>query len=195
MSKIIPILPCVSIDEQCAFYEALGFATTAKYRSPNAYVCVEFEDIALHFWGSRKNEPSANASMVFIHIADADALNGRFSTNLKTALGKIPRSGMPRISKVRALQDDRRFTVCDPGGNTLYFATPTSGAVSARTLESVEHAKAFAVVYDLLHSHENAEKAVKSLAAFMRRYDELGGADKAKVDALAGEIEEASKPS
>jgi hypothetical protein len=159
------------------------------------YVCVELEDIVLHFWGNRKNEPSANASMVLIQIADADTLNERFSANLKATLGKIPRSGIPRVSKVRALQDDRRFTVCDPGGNTLYFATPTSGAVPARTLDSPEHSKTFAVVYDLLHSHENAEKAAKSMTVFMRRYDELGNSDKAKVDVLAREIEEASKPS
>lgn len=193
MAKVIPILPCVNIDEQCAFYESIGFEVTAKYRAPNAYAALRYEDITLHFWGSKKNDPSANASMVFVEIEDAHALNAVFCENVKRASGKIPRIGMPRITKVRALKEDTRFTLCDPSGNTLYFGAPNGGAsVPGRTLDSEAHAKQFALIYDLLHSHENPEKAAKALRVFMRHKAALSEPDMEKVFALAAEIEEAT---
>jgi hypothetical protein len=130
MSKVIPILPCVNVNEQCAFYESIGFETIAKYTTPNAYAVLNYKDITLHFWGSKKHEPAANASMIFVEVDDVNEFNTVFSENIKKACGKIPRSGMPRITKVRELKEDRRFTLCDPAGNTLYFGTPTNGKLS-----------------------------------------------------------------
>jgi hypothetical protein len=132
--------------------------------------------------------------MVFIEVGDVEIFNADFCGNIKKATGKTPRTGMPRITKVRNLKDDKRFTLCDPAGNTIYFGTPNDGGtVEARTLENEKHAKAFAVVYDLLHSHEDPEKASKALAVFMRYKDELNDSDKDKLAGLASEIEEAQK--
>lgn len=193
MAKVIPILPCMQIDEQCAFYESIGFVVDAKYKAPNAYAVVRYDDITLHFWGSKKHDPSANASMLFVAIDDANALNATFCENIKKASGRIPRSGMPRITKVRELKDDKRFTLCDPAGNTLYFGTPNDGAaVTNRTLDNQRHAKQFAAIYDLLHSHEEPAKAAKALAVFMPYKDELTGGDREKLSILVAEIEEAS---
>jgi hypothetical protein len=64
-------------------------------------------------------------------------------------------------------------------------------SVEARTLTNEKHAKAFAAVYDLLHSHEEPEKATKALSVFMRNVDELDVSDKEKLDVLVFEIEEA----
>jgi hypothetical protein len=190
MAKVIPILPCVTIDAQCDFYESLGFRVIEKYRAPNAYAVVGYEDIILHFWGSRKHEPSSNACMVFVELDDVDQVNSSFCVNLKEALGRVPRTGMPRISKVRELKDDNRFTVCDPAGNTLYFGTPNGGnTVEGRTLDCKQHAKDFARIYDLLHSHESPEQAAKALVRFQRERGSLDQADMQKLEELAAEIE------
>lgn len=189
MHAAIPILPCAAIDAQCRFYEAIGFSIIQKYKSPNAYAVVAYNDLTLHFWGSKKHDPAANASMVFVITDDVDGLHRRFCENLKKAQGKISRTGMPRISKVRELKDDRRFTLCDPAGNTLYFGMPNDGStVHARTLENEKHAKAFAAVYDLLHSHEEPKKAANALAIFMHNAGELEEPDKKKLENLASAI-------
>jgi hypothetical protein len=182
----------VNINEQCAFYESIGFAITAKYTSPNAYAVMEYDDLTLHFWGSKKNNPLENASMTYIEVTDVDYLNKVFCVNIKSASGKVPRTGFPRISKVRELKEDKRFTLTDLGGNTIYFGTPNDGkTVEARTLENGSHAKAFAVVYDLLHSHEEPEKASKALLSFMRYKDNLSESDLDKLVALKSYIEQA----
>ena len=35
--RMIPILPCRSIDDQIAFYESIGFEVTFRQKVPNVY--------------------------------------------------------------------------------------------------------------------------------------------------------------
>jgi hypothetical protein len=140
------------------------------------------------------NIPAHGSSLVFIEVGDAEIFNADFCGNIKKATGKVPRTGIPRITKVRDLKEDKQFTLCDPAGNTIYFGTPNDGGtVEARTLENEKHAKVFAVVYDLLHSHESPEKASKALASFMQYENELNDSDKEKLAKLTSEIEETLK--
>ncbi len=53
--------------------------------------------------------------MCFLSVEQVDTVYNGFAKGLKHYLGKIPRSGIPRISKVRDLSNDRRFTLADPG--------------------------------------------------------------------------------
>jgi predicted enzyme related to lactoylglutathione lyase len=189
MSKIIPLLPAKNMSEQCTFYESIGFTLVKKYTAP-PYAVVEYEDISLHFWLNKKQAPEENATCIFIEVDNVDDINNLFVTNLKQATGKIPRSGFPRISKIRELKEDRRFTLSDPSGNTIYFGTPAKMPV-ARMLENEKYAKIFGTIYDLLYSHENPEKAKKALPKIMRHREELSPVDKEKLDVLAQEIEKA----
>jgi hypothetical protein len=189
MSKVIPILPCANINEQCGFYESIGFTATAKYTAPNAYAVVQFDDITLHFWGSRKHIPEHNASCVFIEVGDVDAINELFCANIKKATGKVPRAGFGRITQTRSLKEDRRFTLCDPAGNTIYIGTPQTDCPD-RTLTSSQHAKAFAMAYDLLHSHESPEKAAKTLPKLQVIKSQVGSLDREKIEMLITKIEE-----
>jgi hypothetical protein len=191
MSKVIPILPCASIDELCAFYESIGFAAAAKYKAPNAYAVLRYDDITLHFWGSKKHEPTHNASCVYIEVDDADSFNEKFCRSIKKATGKVPRTGFGRISEVRSLKEDRRFTLCDPAGNTIYIGTPQTDCPE-RSLANGKYAAMFATVYDLLHSNENPVKAAKALPKLTAIRDELAEADKLKVDRLIAQINEQS---
>lgn len=132
--------------------------------------------------------------MVFIEVEDADSLNAEFCGNMKSAWGKVPRTGFPRISKVRELKEDKRFTLCDPSGNTFYFGTPNNGnTITMRTLDNEQLAESFAVIYDLLHSKESPEIAAKALSVFNRSKVELNVSDKEKLAVLTSEIEEALK--
>lgn len=191
MDKVIPILPCRDIKAQVAFYESLGFTLKSVYTSPSPYAVLELGEIELHFYGSKKMEPAHNASMCFVKVDDVDAVYNSFVSNLKERTGKIPRSGAPKITKVRDLASDRRFTLTDTGGNTFYIGTPVQEGDTNffRTLENEKWAAKFAVLYDLLHSKEDPALAGNMLPKLLAANDELSGLDNAKLLILAVEIQ------
>jgi hypothetical protein len=191
MSKVIPILPCPDIRKQVTFYEQLGFEIKGIYTSPNAYAAVQLGTIELHFWGSRKLVPAENSSMCFIQVEDVDAVNDAFTMNLKTHTGKVPRSGIPKITKVRDLASDRRFTLTDTGGNTIFIGTPAAeGSVNFfRTLQHEAFARKFTVLYDIVYSKEAPELAAETLPKYGILKDRLNDLDKAKYLLVLLEIQ------
>lgn len=97
-------------------------------------------------------------------------------------------TGIPRISKVRDLVDDRRFTLADAGGNTLYIGSPMKDRFF-RSLEHGELARRFAVLYDVLHSKEDPAMAAKILPKYTDMKDLLTGLDKARFLLLELDIQ------
>lgn len=192
MDKVIPILPCPDIRTQTSFFQQLGFQLTAIYTSPNPYAVMAYGSIELHFYGSKKNDPPANSTMCFIMVRDVDAVYEAFAHGLKKNTGKVPRSGIPRISKVRDLVTDRRFTLTDTGGNTYFVGTPVQAGASAffRTLQNEEAAKKFAVLYDLVFSKEDFAMAEKMLPKFDEEKDLAYELDDAKYQLLKLEIQQ-----
>lgn len=190
---VIPILPCPDIKAQVAFYEQLGFDITGLYTSPNPYASVRLGTIELHFWGSRKHVPAENASMCFIQVGDVDVVYHAFVSNLKQHTGKVSRSGIPRISKVRDLSADRRFTLTDPGGNTIFIGTPVQPGSSNffRTLGDEKQAKKFAVLYDVVYSKEDPALAAGMLPKSGIDEALLPDLDKAKFRLVVLEIQQA----
>lgn len=195
MGKIIPILPCQSVKEQVAFYENLGFEIVEVYTRPYPYAVVKLNEIELHFYGSKKTVPSENPQMCYLKVDDVDRIYEKFTVDLKRNLGKIPRSGIPRISKLKDLQDDRRFIITDLGGNTIIVGTPNNKLTDEfpflRTLESTEHAKNFTILYDLLYSKEDADVAHNMLVKFFPEEltsMDIGELDIAKILLVALEI-------
>lgn len=195
MNKVIPILPCPDIRRQVEFYQQLGFEIKGVYTSPNAYAAMALGNIELHFWGNRKNVPAENSSMCFIYVDDVDAVNDAFTNSLKAHTGKIPRSGIPKITKVRDLVADRRFTLTDPGGNTLFIGTPvTDGSVNFfRTLQHETFAKKFTVLYDIVYSKEEPAMAAETLPRYGIVKDELNDLDKGKYLLVILEIQRSLK--
>ncbi|WP_139230804.1 hypothetical protein [Paenibacillus catalpae] len=164
------MLPCPSIKEQVAFYEMLGFQTVQTYTRPNPYAVLKYGDVELHFYGSKKTLPAENPNMCYVQTDHVDQLYASFTSSIKEKTGKIPRSGIPRISKVKDLADDRRFVLTDAGGNTLFVGSPHSKSdtqtVFLRTIENTEHAKNFEILYDLLYSKEDSHSASLMRAKF-----------------------------
>jgi len=192
MVKMIPILPCPSIKEQVSFYESLGFITIQIYTRPNPYAVVGYRTLELHFYGTKKIMPNENPQMCYIQVDDLDRVYEEFTAGLKQHLGKIPRSGIPRISKLKHLVEDRRFSMTDVGGNTFYIGTPNASPAFYRTIESVEYAKHFETLYDLLHSKEDSNSAFTMLEKFFHAEDlnstKVGDLDLAKILLVALEI-------
>lgn len=169
MNKCIPLLPCPSIKDQVSFYETLGFKIVQIYTRPNPYAVVKYGTIEMHFYGSKKILPNENPQMCFLRVGDVDRVYEEFTSGLKETTGKIPRSGIPRISKLKHLAYDRRFMITDVGGNTLFIGTPNSELQDPafyRTLESKEHAHNFEILYDLMYSKEDSHSAFNMLERF-----------------------------
>lgn len=182
MEKVIPILPCPDIRTQAAFYEQLGFELIEMQTSPNPYAALRLGTIEIHFWGNRRNVPTENSSMCFIQVNDVDALHDAFATSITKHTGKVPRSGIPRFTTVRDLKQDRRFTLTDPGGNTLFIGTPIGKGENAfyRTLENEKYKKLFAVLYDVVYSKEDPAMAAENLSRYRIDKSLLNDLDKAK---------------
>lgn len=188
--RVIPILGCPDIRVQVAFYQALGFRVLATYTSPNPYASLEWGGIELHFYGSRKIIPAQNPAMCFLWVQDVDETNRAFTARLKEHLGKIPRAGFPKITPVRSPAYDRRFTLTDPGGNTLYIgAQPTPEDRFFRTLDSQEYARLFTVLYDILYSKEDPELADSMLPRYTAMANNLRGLDRAKYLLILSDIQ------
>lgn len=179
--RAIPIMPCPDIRSQVAFYKELGFEVLGLYTSPTPYASLRWNNIELHFYGSRKVVASENPSMCFLMVRDVDEVNRVFTVALKKYYGKIPRTGFPKISKVRNLVADRRFTLTDPGGNTLFIGENSIEEDRFfRTLANPESAKLFAILYDVLYSKEDPRLAESMLPKYSGMAANLQGLDKAK---------------
>jgi hypothetical protein len=188
--RVIPIMPCPDIRTQVAFYEALGFEILGLYTSPNPYAALKWNNFEMHFWGNRKTVPSANSTMCYLQVNDVDEVNQIFTAALKKFYGKIPRTGFPRITKVRSLVDDCRFTLTDPGGNTMFIGRKsTENDKFFRKLDNQEYAKRFAVLYDIVYSKEDPDMAEGMLPKYSAFGDNLQGLDKAKYLLLLADIQ------
>jgi hypothetical protein len=178
-AKVIPLLACPDIREQVAFYQKLGFVVIEMQTSPRPFASVKLGTIELMFYGSRK---VANPTMCYIKVNDVDAMHDAFASSLKELTGSVPRTGIPRFTTVRDLKDDRRFTLTDAGGNTLYIGSPVKAGESTvlRTLENEKYAKLFAVLYDIVYSKEDPYMAADNLSRYDRNLELLSDLDKAK---------------
>lgn len=191
MNKVIPIMPCNNMKAQVAFYEALGFEIVELLTHPNPYAVVKYEDIEIQFYVSKNLLPNENPTMCYLKVDNVDLICKEFTDNLKTNTGKIPRTGFPRITKVRDLDADRRFTLSDVGGNTFYVGTIREKGEEDffRILSSAKHAQKFTVLYDFVYSKEDYPLAQTFLNKILPICDELDDVDKAKLLLVKLEIQ------
>ena len=95
--RMIPNLPCRSIDDQIAFYEAIGFEVTYRQKAPNVFAAVRRDAIELQFFVLKGYEPASSYSTCYVLVSYVDRLYAEFRAGLKTAMGRIPTRGIPRI--------------------------------------------------------------------------------------------------
>lgn len=65
---MIPILPCRSIDDQLAFYEALGFEISYRQKLANAFAAVRRGAIELQFFTIKGYEPADSHSTCYVMV-------------------------------------------------------------------------------------------------------------------------------
>lgn len=120
MNRIVPLLPCKSLDELLAFYTQLGFEITYHQKSPNPYAVVERGWIRLDFYGIKHHDPKKCYHTCYILAEEADDLYEQFSNALRKQSGKLPTRGLPRISEIRDKSYGvREFMFSDVAGNCI----------------------------------------------------------------------------
>jgi hypothetical protein len=117
---VIPGLPCRDLDDVLPFYTALGFEVTYRQQRPNPFASVRRGGIDLHFFAVDGFDPADSMGTVVVLVPDTAALHRAFAAGLREALGRVPLSGIPRMTRPRAKQGmSGGFSVVDPGGNWL----------------------------------------------------------------------------
>ena len=118
--RTYPCLPCGELDESIAFYESLGFKSTYRQVRPNPYAVVALEDMAIHLFGIEGFDPAESYGSAIVVVPDPDSLYRDFAAGLRKTHGKLPVTGIPRITRPRKKYGTvRGFSVVDPGGNWL----------------------------------------------------------------------------
>ncbi|RRJ62796.1 VOC family protein [Paenibacillus oralis] len=183
----IPIFPSKSIDEQLDFYQAAGFEVTYRQAKPNLYACVRHRIVELHFFVLRPLDPAKSYSMCYVHVPDVDAVYKEFSENLKTAYGKIPAKGFPRISKPSDLTEDRRFHLIDPAGNRLLIGTKHT-VTKLITKETSKFSSAFETSYRLMYAKDEPAAAAKVLDCVLSIAEEASATLRYRAYVLRADI-------
>jgi len=174
--RMIPLLPCRSIDDQLAFYGALGFEVTYQQKSPNVYAAVQRGVIELHFFVMKGYEPSDSYSTCYVLVSDVDSLYADFRAGLKTWLGRIPTRGMPRIGAIGDMSYGvRQFLLTDPGGNIIRIGQPLAEPRAADAAPDSRLGKALAAASLLLHSKVDAETAARVVDAALADVPDASG--------------------
>lgn len=189
LNKVIPILPCSNTKAQIDFYKHLGFEIVGQFT--RSYIVIKFNEIALHFYGTKEVAPEQNSSMCFISVDNVDEIYNTFISNLTTNTGRVPRNGFPKITKIRDLSEDRRFTLTDPSGNTFYIGTVNTDkdSIFLRDLNNQDYAEQYAILYDLVYSKEDCKVANNMLPKLLSIKNQLNDLDRAKLLLIALEIQ------
>lgn len=130
----IPILPCKSLGETLAFYRALGFEITHEQTRPYAFGSVRRGNIQLYFHERAPFDPADSYGSCYVMVSDIDGLFASCRESLKNTLGKLPSTGIPRITTVHTLPNgERRFNILDPGGNWIHIGQQTGAPGPGKT--------------------------------------------------------------
>jgi hypothetical protein len=181
----IPVLPCVSMDDTLGFYQALGFEVTHRQTRPNVYAATRCGDVHIHFMGLPGLDPARSYSTCLVIVPEVEPLHERFAAALRRRCGRVPLTGLPRITRMRPGQS--RFTITDVAGNSVIFirrdaraeredpAPPATGGRLARALRTAARLRDFrtddeaaARVLDAALAHGDADPALRGRALAAR---------------------------
>ncbi|MBO8184617.1 bleomycin resistance protein [Streptomyces spirodelae] len=168
-----PILPCRTLQPVLDFYLALGFEVTFQQKSPNPYAVVQRGGVELHFFGMKQYDPTASYSTCAIRTDDVDGLHRSFRAALKSAYGRVPTRGLPRIGLLKdTTYGVRQFLLTDPGGNCLRIGQPTSDDPHHRPAPKETFARALHHASLLADSREDPAGAARIIDRALGLHDE-----------------------
>ena len=166
--RMIPILPCRSIDDQLEFYESIGFEVTYRQKVPNVFASVQRGAIELQFFTLKGYEPANSYSTCYVLVSDVDTLYADFRAGLKASLGRVPTRGIPRIGALGDMSYGvRQFLLTDPGGNIIRIGQPLAPTDAGDARPTSRLAKALEAATLLMHSKVDPETTARVLDAAM----------------------------
>ncbi|TWD81207.1 hypothetical protein FB561_2312 [Kribbella amoyensis] len=182
---MIPLLPSNDLDDVLPFYLALGFRLTYRQARPNPCLGVTRGDgFDLQFFGMPGFDPEQNYSSVIVAVEDTQALYDELAAGLRAEYGKLPISGLPRITRPRRKQGTSGgFSVVDPAGNWLRIASTAAEQDTGSRFERV-----------LLNaarqgdSHGDVGAAIAVLEAGLRRHADATDQEKLPVLTYLAEL-------
>jgi hypothetical protein len=171
------------LDEAIAFYAALGFQRTYRQLNPNPYAVVAREEIHIHLFGMENFNPADSYGTVIVVVPDPDALYRQFAAGLRTAYGKLPVAGFPRLLRPRKkFGTVRGFSVVDVGGNWLRISkSGDSEEATAEEETPTGLAQILLVAARLGDAKGDEAKALKTLENGLKRYPDAPLLDQARA--------------
>jgi hypothetical protein len=171
--RTYPCLPSAEIDGSIAFYESLGSTKTYRQVRPNPYAVVAREDLQIHLFGIDGFKPEDSYGSVIVAVPDPDRLYRDFAAGLRKTRGKLPVTGIPRMTRPRKEYGTvRGFSVVDPGGNWLRISKlgQTEKEDSAEKAEGL--AQIIYVAARLGDAHGDEALALKTLESGLTRFSD-----------------------
>jgi catechol 2,3-dioxygenase-like lactoylglutathione lyase family enzyme len=169
--RTYPALPCGDIDESVAFYESIGFKRTFRQVRPNPYAVVAREDLHIHLFGIDGFDPADSYGTAIVVVPDPDALYQAFAAGLRKTRGKLPVTGIPRITRPRKKYGTvRGFSVVDPGGNWLRISKLGESEDTDSAEKATGLAQIFYVATRLGDAHGDEALALKTLESGLTRF-------------------------
>src|SRR3712207_2342923 len=105
--KVVPLLPCRSIDEIVEFYTMLGFTRTYHQTKPNPFVIVRREDLDLGFFGMPEAfRPEDSYGTCSVLVEDTELWFEAFAAGMRAVHGRLLVAGIPRITRPRKRRND-----------------------------------------------------------------------------------------
>lgn len=159
------------------FYEALGFRVTYRQAKPNPYLCLARAAVDIHFFGLASFDPNDSMGSIVWLVPDTLTLHRAFSNGLRARFGRVPLSGIPRMTRPRRKQGaGGGFTVVDPGGNWLRISSPSDEADDVGPSSQLDLVlRAAARQGD---AHGDPTRAISMLDAGLLRHADMSPADR-----------------
>ena len=191
--RMVPLLPCASIDVIAEFVDALGFEVTYRQTRPNPYLALRREGIEVHYFGMDGFRPEDSYGTCVVVSPDPKALFDDFAAGLRARYGRLPLAGFPRITRPRRRKNNDGFTgfsLVDPGGNWIRVtaAQPEDDAGESDGPQG-RLARALDDAVVLGDSHGDVDQAAKVLAGAVRRHSaEATGPERVRALAYLAEL-------
>jgi hypothetical protein len=117
---MVPLMPCLSVEDTQAFFESLGFRVTYSQARPYPYLAVEWGRVVLHFGAAPKAlDPADNRNGALVMVDDVAPYHAAIVAAMRATHGKVLSAGQPRVTRLRT--GASRFTLVDPSGNNVIF--------------------------------------------------------------------------
>ena len=188
--RMVPLLPCASVDEMRDFYLQLGFEVSYRQLKPNPYVAIRREDLELHYFGIAGFKPEDSYGSCLVLVEDTAPLFEAFAAGLRAQFGKLPLTGFPRITRPRSRKNAGHlsgFSLVDPSGNWIRVMRQAGPGQTAEAADAPvsKLAQALANAVVLADSKGDVAQAAKILGGALSRDRNLNTTGVERIEALA----------